>query len=146
MFPPAAIGVSLLASEETYASVTQQAEALGLPSPLAKTAGVIAGATEFLPITPSDVVSIAQAIPTEPTMFQEQRMRQEARVDDEFGNVAPDGTQPVSTAPVRIPDPVPATGGMLSAGNAKQKVNLATRAAEQGRQTSMTGSFLNQPM
>ena len=146
VFPPAAIGVSLLASEETYASVTQQAEALGLPSPLAKTAGVVAGATEFLPITPSDVVSIAQAIPTEPSMLQEQRMRREARVDDEFGNVAPDGTQPVSTAPVRIPDPVPATGGMLSAGNAKQKVNLATRAAEQGRQTSMTGSFLNQPM
>ncbi len=76
VLPPVGYGMAAIASEQTYSAVTQQAEALGLPSPVAKTAGVIAGATEFLPIAPSDVVSVAQAIPEEPSMIQAARARQ----------------------------------------------------------------------
>jgi len=46
----------------------------------------------------------------------------------------------------QIQAPPPTNQGVLSAGNAKEKVNLATRAAEQGQETSMTGSFLTQSM
>lgn len=46
----------------------------------------------------------------------------------------------------QIQAPPPTNQGVLSAGNAKEKVNLATRAAEQGQKTSMTGSFLTQSM
>ena len=76
VLPPIGYGMAAIASEQTYSAVTQQAEALGLPSPVAKTAGVVAGATEFLPIAPSDVVSVAQAIPEEPSMIQAARARQ----------------------------------------------------------------------
>jgi hypothetical protein len=51
-----------IAAEQTYSAVTQQAEALGLPSPVAKTAGAVAGATEFLPVAPSDVIAAGQSM------------------------------------------------------------------------------------
>ena len=46
----------------------------------------------------------------------------------------------------QIQAPPPTNQGVLSAENAKEKVNLATRAAEQGQETPMTGSFLTQSM
>jgi len=76
ILPPVGYGMAAIAAEQTRSAVTQQAEALGLPAPLAGAAGVAAGATEFLPIAPSDVVSVAQAIPEEPSMIQAARARQ----------------------------------------------------------------------
>tara|TARA_E500000318_G_scaffold4418_1_gene4649 strand:+ start:43 stop:2202 length:2160 start_codon:yes stop_codon:yes gene_type:complete len=54
-------------------------------------------------------------------------------------------TQGRNAPRIRIPDAVQPTTGTLSAGNAKDKVNLATRAAEQGEETTMTGAFINGP-
>jgi len=48
--------------------------------------------------------------------------------------------------PSFIQSPPPAQPSFLEAGAAKDRVNLATRAAEQGKETTMTGSFINQPM
>jgi len=76
ILPPVGYGMAAIAAEQTRSAVTQQAEALGLPAPIAGAAGVAAGATEFLPIAPSDVVSVAQAIPEEPSMIQAARARQ----------------------------------------------------------------------
>ena len=143
--PPIGVAASMIAAKDTSAAVSEQATKLGLPTPVAKTAGYIAGATEFLPVTPSDIVSVAKAIPTEPTMVTQARQRQQAAqydFGDEFGNIPPDTGQPIPTAPLNIPDPVPSNMGMLSAGAAKERVNLATRAAEQGEETTLTGSFL----
>jgi hypothetical protein len=61
---------------------------------------------------------------------------------DEFGNLDQQG-QPTPSAPVNIPDPVPTQQGMLAAGGAKQRVNQARSAALAGKETSMSGSFLN---
>ena len=143
--PPIGVAASMIAAKDTSAAVIEQATKLGLPTPVAKTAGYIAGATEFLPVTPSDIVSVAKAIPTEPTMVTQAQQRQQAAqydFGDEFGNIPPDTGQPIPTAPLNIPDPVPSNMGMLSAGAAKERVNLATRAAEQGEETTLTGSFL----
>ena len=54
-------------------------------------------------------------------------------------------TQGRNAPRIRIPDAVEPATGTLSAANAKERVNLATRAAEQGQETTMTGSFLNNP-
>ena len=51
--------------------------------------------------------------------------------------------QPIN--PSFIQSPPPARPSFMEAGAAKDRVNLATRAAEQGRETTMTGSFLNNP-
>ena len=45
--------------------------------------------------------------------------------------------------PAFIQSPPPARPSFLEAGGAKERVNLATRAAEQGQETTLTGSFLN---
>ena len=145
VIPGVSFALGTLAARDTSAAVIEQATKLGLPTPVAKTAGYIAGATEFLPVTPSDIVSVAKAIPTEPTMVTQAQQRQQAAqydFGDEFGNIPPDTGQPIPTAPLNIPDPVPSNMGMLSAGAAKERVNLATRAAEQGEETTLTGSFL----
>ena len=49
--------------------------------------------------------------------------------------------QPIN--PSFIQSPPPARPSFMEAGAAKDRVNLATRAAEQGQATTMTGSFLN---
>jgi hypothetical protein len=63
-----------------------------------------------------------------------------------LGYIRPEQAQyPMEAAPVSIPDAAPVRPPALSAGNAKERVNLATRAAEQGKETPMGGSFLNLP-
>ena len=56
---------------------------------------------------------------------------------------APLGSGFRSDAYTQIESPPPARPSFLEAGGAKERVNLATRAAEQGQETTMTGSFLN---
>jgi len=63
---------------------------------------------------------------------------------------AVDATAPLesgfrSDAYTQIESPPPARPSFLEAGAAKERVNLATRAAEQGQETTLTGSFLNNP-
>lgn len=50
-----------------------------------------------------------------------------------------------SNRSANVPDAPQPTTGTLSAENAKPRVNLATRAAEQGEETTITGSFLQPP-
>ena len=144
VIPPLAIAVGTLAAKDTYASTREQLTDLGLPEPLAQAGGVLAGATEFLPVAPSDVVSVARSIPEQPSMMQSMQARgqQVQDIGDEFGNLDQQG-QPTPSAPVNIPDPVPTQQGMLAAGGAKQRVNQARSAALAGEETSMSGSFLN---
>lgn len=142
--PPLAIATGVLAAKDTYASTRDQLTDLGLPKPLAQAGGALAGATEFLPVAPSDVVSVARSIPEQPSMMQSMQARgqQVQDIGDEFGNLDQQG-QPTPSAPVNIPDPVPTRQGMLAAGGAKQRVNQARSAALAGQETSMSGSFLN---
>ena len=142
--PPLFLAASTLAARDTYGSTREQLTDLGLPEPLAQAGGALAGATEFLPVAPSDVVSVARSIPEQPSMMQSMQARRQQVQDigDEFGNLDQQG-QPTPSAPVNIPDPVPTRQGMLAAGGARQRVNQARSAALAGEETSMSGSFLN---
>ena len=138
---PAALGISALAAKETKASVTQQAEELGLPRPVAEAAGTVAGATEFLPVAPSDVIEVGRSMASPVADPGSARPIERMMADQpELFNKS---NQPQITKPVNIPDPVPTRQGMLSAGGAKQRVNQARSAALAGEETSMSGSFLN---
>jgi hypothetical protein len=55
---PLGFGLTTAAAMTTGTAVRQRAEAMGVPDPLAKTAGVVAGASEFLPVAPSDVAEV----------------------------------------------------------------------------------------
>ena len=138
--PPVGFALSALAAKQTKADVTQQLEQLGLPGPVSEVGGAVAGATEFLPIAPSDVVTAAQQIPETPSMVQAAQARQPD---------APAATPPTvpSLAPppmnIRVPDPVQTNQGMLSAGGAQERVNQARSAALAGEETTLRGSFLN---
>jgi hypothetical protein len=115
---PAAFGISALAARETKASVTQQAEALGLPSPVAEAAGTVAGATEFLPVAPSDVIAAGQSMaspvadpgsarPIERIMADQPNLfrNNEPPAAPSADTVVP-AAQPQMTQPVRVPDAV----------------------------------------
>jgi hypothetical protein len=115
---PAAFGLSALAAKETKASVTQQAEALGLPSPVAEAAGTVAGATEFLPVAPSDVIAAGQSMaspvadpgsarPIERIMADQPNLfrNNEPPAAPSADTVVP-AAQPQMTQPVRVPDAV----------------------------------------
>ena len=142
--PPLAVAAGALAARDTYASTREQLIELGVPDKLATAGAGVAGATEFLPVAPSDVVSVARSIPEQPSMMQSMQARRQQVQDigDEFGNLDQQG-QPTPSAPVNIPDPVPTRQGMLAAGGARQRVNQARSAALAGEETSMSGSFLN---
>ena len=138
---------SAIASEITRSAVTQQAEALGLPGPVAGAAGVIAGATEFLPVAPSDVIEVGRSMASPVADPGSARPIERIMADQPelFQNNEPAAptAQSVPSAPIDIPDPVPSRQGMLSAGGAKERVNQARSAALAGQETSMSGSFLN---
>ena len=138
---PAALGISALAAKETKASVTQQAEELGLPRPAAEAAGTVAGATEFLPVAPSDVIEVGRSMAS--PVADPGSARPIERMMADQPELFNQSNQPQITKPVKIPDPVPTRQGMLSAGGAKQRVNQARSAALAGEETSMSGSFLN---
>lgn len=143
VFPPAMIGLGMIAADQTRSAVVNsalanQARDLGIPEGAIQTAGVVAGATEFLPVTPTDVIAGASAISSD---MAESRAGQPSR----GRNVARTGPEP-KPVKIDIPDPTPtARPSFMEAGAAKDRVNLATRAAEQGQETTMTGSFLNNP-
>ena len=146
--PPIGYGLAALAFDQTRSSVVNsafadQARDLGIPEGAIQTAGMVAGATEFLPITPTDVMSVAQSIPTEPSMVQDARMRQESRqfdYGDEFGNINPDTGQSVPTAPVDIPNPAPPAPDMAAKGFVS--VPEARANAMRGETTTIAQSFL----
>jgi hypothetical protein len=139
VFPPAAVGLSAVAAEQTYSAVSQQAQAMGLPSGAAKTLGTIAGATEFLPVTPSDVVTAGQALSEVSPSVTSPRPVERVMADQPelFSQPTP---QP--TGPVNIPEPVATDQGQLAAEGFVEKRNLARRAAMQGEETPMAQSFL----
>jgi len=60
--PIAGIGLSTLAAQDTFASVKQEASKVGLPEPVSTAVGAVAGATEFLPVAPSDVIAAGQSM------------------------------------------------------------------------------------
>ena len=60
--PPIGFAVSTLAATETKADVTKNLKELGLPDSVSDVGGSIAGATEYLPIAPSDVVAAGQSM------------------------------------------------------------------------------------
>jgi len=65
---PLGIGLSAVAAQSTYSRVSEAATEAGVPESLAQTAGVLAGASEFAPITYSDVEAVAEAR-VSPDMF-----------------------------------------------------------------------------
>jgi len=114
---PAALGLSALAAKETKASVTQQAEALGLPSPVAEAAGTVAGATEFLPVAPSDVIAVGQSMaspvadpgsarPIERIMADQPDLFRNNQPAAPSADTVVPAAQPQMTEPVRVPDAV----------------------------------------
>jgi len=138
---PLGLGMAAVAAEQTRSAVTQQAEALGLPGPVAGAAGAVAGATEFLPVAPSDVIEVGRSMAS--PVADPGSARPIERVMADQPELFNQSNQPQITKPVKIPDPVPTRQGMLSAGGAKQRVNQARSAALAGEETSMSGSFLN---
>jgi len=56
------VGVATLAAPDTFASVRQKASEVGLPEPVSTAVGLVAGATEFLPVAPSDVIAAGQSM------------------------------------------------------------------------------------
>ena len=142
--------MSALAARETKADVTQQLEQLGLPGPVSEVGGAVAGATEFLPIPPSDVVAAAQQIPETPSMVQAAQARQQQIQQGQSPTpIARPFSSPTvpSLAPppmnIRVPDAVQTNQGMLSAGGARERGNQARSAALAGEETTLRGSFLN---
>ena len=138
---------SAISAEITRSAVTQQAEALGLPSSVAGPVGVAAGATEFLPVSPSDVIEVGGSMASPVADPGSARPIERVMADQpelfQSNEPAAPTAQSVPSAPVNIPDPVPSQQGMLAAGGAKQRVNQARSAALAGQETSMSGSFLN---
>lgn len=114
---PLGLGMAAVAAEQTRSAVTQQAEALGLPSPVAGAAGAVAGASEFLPVAPSDVIEVGKSMaspvadpgsarPVERIMAdQPDLFRNNEPAAPSADTVVP-AAQPQMTQPVRVPDAV----------------------------------------
>ena len=157
--PPVGFALSAIAADQTRSAVVNsaladQARDLGIPEGAIQTAGVVAGATEFLPVTPTDVIGATQAVASmeatvDPKSLETAAMAPRVVGREDFAGPRGPGFTAVPRddfSPISIPAFPPTSSGMLEAANAKDRVNLATRAAEQGEETTMTGSFINQPM
>jgi hypothetical protein len=139
-----------IAADQTRGAVTQQAQALGLPKTVAKTAGIVAGATEFLPVSPSDVIAVGQSMAS-PVADPGSARPIERMMADQPELFTPTPTADAPPVPsltpppmnIRVPDAVQTNQGMLSAGGAKDRVNQARSAALAGEETTLRGSFLN---
>jgi len=118
ILPPVGYAMAGIAAEQTRSAVTQQAEALGLPSSLAGPIGTVAGATEFLPVAPSDVIAVGQSMaspvadpgsarPIERIMADQPNLfrNNEPAAAPSADTVVP-AAQPQMTEPVRVPDAV----------------------------------------
>jgi hypothetical protein len=114
---PLGIGISAIAAEQTRSAVTQQAEALGLPSSVAGPVGVAAGATEFLPVAPSDVIEVGRSMaspvadpgsarPIERIMADQPNLFRNNEPAAPSADTVVPAAQPQMTEPVRVPDAV----------------------------------------
>jgi len=114
---PLGIGMAAIAAEQTRSAVTQQAEALGLPGPVAGAAGTVAGATEFLPIAPSDVIAAGQSMaspvadpgsarPIERIMADQPNLFQNNEPAAPSADTVVPAAQPQMTQPIRVPDAI----------------------------------------
>jgi len=114
---PVGIGLAAIAAEQTRSAVTQQAEALGLPSSVAGPIGTAAGATEFLPVAPSDVIAAGQSMaspvadpgsarPVERMMADQPELFRRSEPAAPSADTVVPAAQPQMTEPVRIPDAV----------------------------------------
>jgi hypothetical protein len=114
---PLGIGISAIAAEQTRSAVTQQAEALGLPSSVAGPVGVAAGATEFLPVAPSDVIEVGRSMaspvadpgsarPIERIMADQPNLFRNNEPAAPSADTVVPAAQPQMTQPVRVPDAV----------------------------------------
>ena len=114
---PLGIGISAIAAEQTRSAVTQQAEALGLPSSVANAAGTVAGATEFLPVAPSDVIEVGRSMaspvadpgsarPIERIMADQPNLFRNNEPAAPSADTVVPAAQPQMTQPVRVPDAV----------------------------------------
>jgi hypothetical protein len=114
---PLGVGMAAIAAEQTRSAVTQQAEALGLPSWAAGPIGTAAGATEFLPVAPSDVIAAGQSMaspvadpgsarPIERMMADQPELFRRSEPAAPSADTVVPAAQPQMTQPVRVPDAV----------------------------------------
>ena len=151
VLPGVGLGFSAIAAEQPYSAVTQQLQAMNLPTGLAKTAGVVAGATEFLPVTPSDVVSAGQFIASQDSQVTPEGLETAGMAPrlvgrEDFAGPSGPGFASIpqdSFQPIDIPAIPPSSGGMLEAADSQERVNQARGAAMRGEETTLTGSVLN---
>jgi hypothetical protein len=131
-------------------------ELFGMSPAMADTVGTVGaiadfGIGEIAQVAPSDVVAAGQALASmdatvDPKSLETADMAPRLVGREEFAGPRGPGFASIPRndfSPIEIPAFPPTSSGMLEAANAKDRVNLATRAAEQGQATTMTGSFLN---
>ena len=101
---PLGFGLTTAAAITTGTAVRQRAEAMGIPEPLAKTAGVVAGASEFLPVPPSDVAEVQpdpfSMRPVERAAAESEIVREGLKTTGQLQEVAPRETRKAAPAPI----------------------------------------------
>lgn len=104
MLGPLGLGLTTAAAVTTGTAVRQRAEAMGIPAPLAKTAGVVAGASEFLPVPPSDVAEVQpdpfSMRPVERAAAESEIVREGLKTTGQLQEVAPRETRKAAPAPI----------------------------------------------
>jgi hypothetical protein len=73
---PAGAVLTLTAADMTRQAVTSKLQAMEVPKPVAEVGGFVAGATEFLPVAPSDTADVT------PDMFSERPVERAAAEDE----------------------------------------------------------------
>ena len=73
---PAGAVLTLSAADMTRQAVTSKLQAMEVPKPIAEVGGVVAGATEFMPVAPSDTADVT------PDMFSERPVERAAAEDE----------------------------------------------------------------
>ena len=101
---PLGLGLTTAAAVTTGTAVRQRAEAMGIPDPLAKTAGVVAGASEFLPVPPSDVAEVQpdpfSMRPVERAAAESEVVREGLKTTGQLQEAAPRETRKAAPAPI----------------------------------------------
>lgn len=101
---PLGLGLTTAAAVTTGTAVRQRAEAMGVPEPLAKTAGVVAGASEFLPVPPSDVAEVQpdplSMRPVERAAAESEIVREGLKTTGQLQEVASRETRKAAPAPI----------------------------------------------
>jgi|9_EtaG_2_1085328.scaffolds.fasta_scaffold00942_15 hypothetical protein len=160
-FKPLATFVPLVGTAAGIAGIPQvredisdtMQELFGMSPAYADAVGTVGAIGDFaigeaLIVAPSDAVAGSQALGSldstvSPESLETADMAPKLVGRDDFAGQPFSSMSQSDFQPVKIPSIPPTSSGMLEASNAKDKVNLATRAAEQGQETTMTGSFMN---